>query len=402
MTGLRQVLNEIADDAPPVDLADRVLRAHAHRRRTTMALVAAGTVVFTLLGVTAGVRLMHDKPVGEPASGTVTDLPARGVGPLSHAYRTACDPGDGRIPADCRDGAWRVVTESGTTYHVPQAHKGMASSLVISRDGRRIAYYADRAKTFVVRELAGGTEVTAPVRIPEAWLGSISRLLLSDDGRFLAFSKMPALADPAMLIDMRERMTRPLPNGWAPIGLSADGNTITLAQFSPKARLRTISYLWVTSTAGNATSVTLPRHYYFGPLADDGETLVALQENVTADSVPCVPGSLTHLDPKTGRVRRVVRVTGLPMTTHKIYLRAWLSPTEITAVALPLRTCTGVPHPRISDIGPEDPEDSFDAPFVTFTSYALNVETGKARLLPATYTAQNAFSLALPGAGGTP
>ncbi|MFD2355623.1 hypothetical protein ACFSTC_49660 [Nonomuraea ferruginea] len=168
-----------------------------------------------------------------------------------------------------------MVTRSGETYHVPDALRSLApgrtglrdSPLAISRDGRKIAYYSADEGTFQVRDLASGRKTTAAQKVPKSLLGSVSRLMLSDDGRFVAFSKVPDFKDPALLIDMRGGAVRELPNRWVPIGLSPDGATITLAEYSPRSRLRTISNLWPSSSKGDTTSVILPVDYHFSPLA---------------------------------------------------------------------------------------------------------------------------------------
>ncbi|MEO3853878.1 hypothetical protein [Acrocarpospora sp. B8E8] len=406
MTWLRGVLADIADDSPHVDLADEAIRIYERRRRTGAALIAAATVAVIVLGATATVRLLPGGSEKDQVStpGRVENLPAKGVGPLSHAYRTFCNPITGKAPGDCRVGAWRVVTTAGQTYHLDQAlpainyHDGVSgigdSKVAISADGGKIAYYAPKVGTFQVRDLASGQLTTAPVKIPRAWLGSIMSLLLSADGRFLAFTKNPALDDPAMLLDMREGMVRPLPNGWTPVGLTADGDTMTMVDYSPKARLQTMTRLWKTATAGNSSTVSLPKNYRFSPLAPGG-TMIAAMENRVTQSDSCVPTPLVQMDAKTGRILRKVEVRGLPMDTHNISLRTWLSPTEVTALAEPNQFCrTGKPSV------PDGPNPRPDPPYETVTSYALNVQTGQARKLPATYRVQELFGLVLPGAPG--
>ncbi|MGW2150073.1 hypothetical protein ACWCOT_37615 [Nonomuraea bangladeshensis] len=397
MTWLRDALDDVAGNAPQVDLTERTIEIRKRRRRRTTSLVAAAAVVAIALGVTSAVRLQPARPDPAVAPGTVTDLPARGVGPLSHAFMTFCRPERGKAPAGCVDGGWRVVTRGGTTYRVAQARPGSTSGLresplAISRDGRKIAYYDTEAGTFAVRDLASGTVITAPTKVPTAWLGSIAHLLLSDDGRFLAFTKRPPLKDPAMLFDLRERMARPLPNGWNPIGLSPDGDTITLAEYAPRTRLRTITRLWQTSTSGNTATVDVAGRYLVGALGPDGNSVVAV-ESVQAGIAGCLRSGadLVHLDRKTGKVLRKVPVRGLSMTANQVHLRGWTSPHEITALAKPL-----VCHERDDDA----PAPSLDPPYVPFTAYAVNVETGQARKL-ATYTAQGFFHLVLPGFPGT-
>jgi hypothetical protein len=394
MSWLRDVLVDLADDSPRADLAEQTIRRYERRRRTMVSLVAAAVVVVTALGATAAVRLLPREP---DAASTVKDLPGRGVEPLSYAYRTYCNPATGSPPADCRDGEWRVVTTSGRTYHVPQASRSSRSfeegivdgPLAISQSGRKIAYYSAEASTFKVRDLASGKEVAAPTKIPQAWLYSIAHLLLSDDGRFLAFAKVPALKDPAMLIDMRERMVRPLPNGWNPVGLSPEGDTITLAKYSPKARLQTISRLWTTSTAGNGSTVDFSEGYSFSPLAPDGKTLVAVDDH----GDPCARSKVVTMDAKSGKVLRAIPVRGLPLAAHNVSLRTWLSPDEVTVVVEPI-PCPQSPPP---DPGPD--LGKFDPPYQTMTSYALDIRTGAARKLT-TYKVQGTFDLVLPGPPG--
>lgn len=291
MTWLRDVLVDLADDSPQVDLAERTIATHDRRRRTVMSQLAAAMIVVIALGVTAAVRLLPDGPQEVASQG---DLPVRGVGPLSHAYKTFCKPDRGKAPSSCRDGSWRVVTRSGKAYYVTEALPSLSSGrsglrdspLAISRDGRKIAYYSAKEETFQVRDLASGQKTTAADKVPKGWLGSISRLMLSDDGRFVAFSKTPDFKDPALLIDMRDRVVRELPNRWVPIGLSQDGATITLAEYSPHSQLRTISNLWPSSSAGNSTSVILPKHYHFSPLAPDGKVVAVIENRSTAEK-PC-------------------------------------------------------------------------------------------------------------------
>ncbi|WP_440098226.1 hypothetical protein [Streptosporangium sp. H16] len=401
MTWLRDVLVDLADDSPQVDLAERTIAAHDRRRRTVISLLAAATVVAVALGTTAAIRLLPDEPPPdgsqEVASGG--DLPARGVGPLSHAYKTFCKPASGKAPSDCRDGGWRVVTLSGRTYHVPEALPSLApgrtglrdSPLAISRDGRKIAYYSAGEGTFQVHDLASGQKTTAANKVPKSLLGSISRLMLSDDGRFVAFSKVPEFKDPALLIDMRDRVVRELPNRWVPVGLSRDGATITLADYSPRSRLRTISNLWPSSSKGDSTSFILPVSYSFSPLAPDGKTVAAI-ENLSTPEKPCRHGNLALMDTLTGKKRKTTVISGLPADVSKISLRTWLGAEEVTALTMSLRC-------RPASQVPDDEPAVIDLPYRTMTAYAVNVRTGKARKL-ATYRAQGFFEIVLPGPPG--
>ncbi|MER5644588.1 hypothetical protein [Streptosporangium sp. NPDC002524] len=417
MTWLRDVLVDLADDSPQVDLAERTIATHGRRRRTVISLLAAAMVVLVALGTTAGIRLLPDEPQKTASKGDLPasnlpagdlpagdlpagDLPPRGVGPVSHAYKTFCGPATGKAPSGCRDGGWRVVTRSGETYHVTEALPSLApgrtglrdSPLAISRDGRKIAYYGAEEGTFQVRDLASGQKTTAARKVPKSLLGSVSRLMLSDDGRFVAFSKVPEFKHPALLIDMRDRAVRELPNRWVPVGLSRDGATITLADYSPRSRLQTISNLWPSSSKGDSTSFILPVSYFFSPLAPDGKT-VAVIENLSTREKPCRRGGdLALMDTLTGKKRRTTVISGLPADVSHISLRTWLGAEEVTALTMSLR-CR-----PLSQV-PDDEPAVIDPPYRTFTAYAVNVETGRARKL-ATYRAQGFFEIVLPGPPG--
>ncbi|MEU7855837.1 hypothetical protein [Nonomuraea sp. NPDC049141] len=396
MTWLRNVLVDLADESPQVDLAERTIATRDRRRRTVMSSLAAAMVVITALGVTAAVRLL---PNGSQEAASQGDLPARGVGPLSHAYKTFCKPDRGKAPSGCRDGGWRVVTRSGKAYYVTEALPSLSpgrsglrdSPLAISRDGRKIAYYSAKEGTFQVRDLASGRRTTAADKVPKSWLGSISHLMLSDDGRFVAFSKVPDFKDPALLIDMRDRVVRQLPNRWVPIGLSQDGATITLAEYSPNSQLRTISNLWPSSSAGNSTSVILPKHYHFSPLAPDGKTVAVIEDRSTAEK-PCRHGDLALMDTSTGKKRKTTAISGLSPDVSQISLRTWLSADEVTALTTSVRC-------RPASEVPDDEPAVVDPPSLAMTAYAVNVRTGKARKL-ATYKAQDFFGIVLPGPPG--
>ncbi|TYB55037.1 hypothetical protein FXF51_46050 [Nonomuraea sp. PA05] len=394
MTWLRDVLVDLAEDSPRVDLAERTIMIRDRRRRTAISLVAAAMVVVTALGATLAARLL---PPGPDDAASVTDLPAKGVGPLSHAVKTYCTPKSGPAPEDCQDGEWRLVTRDGRTYRVPDALPSLVprrmglrdSPLAISRDGGKIAYYGEEEDTFVVRDLASGRRTTAPAKVPKDWLYSMTRLMLSDDGRFLVFMKNPIFKDPGLIFDLRERAVRELPNGWVPAGLSPDGGTLTLSQYAPRSMLRTIPGLW--TTPGDGTSVKLPQDYHFSPLAPDGRS-IAVIENIFAGDHTCPrPGGLALLDSRTGEKLRSVTVRGMDAGVTSVSLRAWLGPEEVTVLTESVRCNT--------EAEDQEPDEEFDPPYRTMTAYAVNVETGRARKL-ATYTAQDFRQLVLPGAPG--
>lgn len=381
MTRLREALDDLAEDAPAVDLADWAIARSRRRRRIGMAAGSAAAtglavLVCVALGVLPGITPpAADKPVVAAVTGTIADLPGRGVGPLSHAYRTFCKVG-GPIPPDCRNGGWRVVTRTGRTYHVPQA-LGMGTGtgsgprffpLTISRDGRRMAYYSASAGTFKVRDLASGAEQAAPVTVTVNRLGGNARLELSDDGRYLAFTGYPSRKENGLIIDMRARTTFPLPVGWDP--RSIDGTAVTLARYG---RYGEKPGIWVMPLAGGGSPVTVDGAYArFSALTPDGAAVAALRRSKTPDRLD---GTITVLDVRTGKVSRTVPMRGLPKGSLPLTLGSWLNATEVTLAAIP------------SDEVRENRQ----------VTYAVNVETGRVRRL-AVYHPQHVIHLVVPGA----
>ncbi|MFI7702136.1 hypothetical protein [Nonomuraea sp. NPDC049480] len=376
MTRLREALDDLAGDAPAINLADWAIAGSRRRRRIRMAAGAAAAMgVVVLAGVALGVfpgtgLLPADKPVVASETGRIADLPGRGVGPLSHAYRTFCRLG-GLVPPDCGNGEWRVVTRLGETYRVPQA-LGTKSGpefypLAIGRDGRMIAYYSRVAGTFKVRDLASGAEQAAPVAIAEARLGGNARLELSEDGRYLAFTGYPSRKEDGLIIDMRARTTLPLPVGWDP--RSIDGTAVTLARYGYGQR----PGIWMMPLTGGGSPVTLGDAYTrFSALAPDGTGVAALRRGEVANTQD---DTITVLDAKTGKVKKTATMRGLPRGSHMLTLGAWLNAAEVTLVTTPSRQWD------------ENRQ----------ITYAVNVETGRVRQL-AVYHPQSTMHLVVPGA----
>ncbi|MDP9864797.1 MULTISPECIES: hypothetical protein [Streptosporangium] len=385
MTRLHDALTDIAGEAPAVDLADRAITGDRRRRRTGVALVVVAVVAVVALGAVAGTGLLpgwRDNVIAATpkdsspsrGDGALADLPPRGVGPLSHAYKTFCHVARG-VPEDCRNGEWRVVTRDGKTYHVPQA-LGMAGTLnsvplAITRDGRMMAYYSREEQTFKVRDLESGKELTAPVTVAERRLRPRASLVLSDDGRHLAFTAYPAGKEPGLLIDMRAGTTTPLPSGWAPTSVADGGDPVTMVSYPPKGKA------WLMPRPGGGSPVTLDETYTrFSALAPDGRSIAALGMEKVKSGGMHMDGTLAVLDATTGRTSRKVTVRGLPKDTVLLTLGAWLNRTEVTLATLP--------SGRI-----------WENRQIT---YAVNVATGQARML-GVYTGQHPFQLVIPGAG---
>ncbi|WP_066373828.1 hypothetical protein [Herbidospora mongoliensis] len=376
MTWLSDALDDIAEQAPDVDLADRVIEARGRRRRTLTAVAAGVMVVVTVAGVVAGVRLLHRGE--EPAPAIDIDPPKSAMGPATQAYRLPCKELDGREP-DCRGAGWRLVIGK-REYELADALPGRNGPLAITENGWTIAYYSLKAGTIVTRDLRDGKVTAAPAKIPLNKMGSVAELVISDDGRYVAFSKVPEFKDPGMLFDMVAQRTRLLPNRVAPVWISEGADRVILATFSPRPRLITMADLWETASASDQTDITLNRPYYFGAAAVDGTTIVALEDNTTRQD-NCVPGDLVHLEARTGKVLATIKNPHLPMQDRRVYLRNWRSQREILALAFP--------NPDCGSKG------------MAITAYALDVHTGKTRKLR-TYKGDDFWSTAFPGIGGTP
>ncbi|GAA3443711.1 PD40 domain-containing protein [Planomonospora venezuelensis] len=371
MTRLHDTLHEIADEAPAVDLADRAIRRSRHRRRTGALLVAAAATAVAVLGTSVatgllpgrGARDMVASPVG-PRSWEISSspLPARGVDPLSYAYLTSCT-GQG-VPPDCVHGVWRVVTRGGETYDVPQAlglggsDGSVFSPLVITPDGRAMAYYSRRDRTFKVRELESGKEFTAPVKVGQEQLEAAEVFLrLSGDGRRLAFTSFGPEKPLAVSIDMRNGRTTRLPTGWMPVSVADGGGPVVVVRWADdRSRIRLVS------PGGEVRESGIPEYgQRFSAFAPDGRTMTKIG-NGREDDRHAEDGTLVVFDSATGKVQGRIRIRGLPEDTTVIRLGHWLNDTEVTA----LTTVSSADAP---------PRDA-----VT-TVYAVNVRTGGTREL---------------------
>ncbi|WP_061293448.1 hypothetical protein [Herbidospora cretacea] len=378
MTWLSDALDDIAEQAPDVDLADRVIEARGRRRRTLTAVAAGVMVVATVAGVMAGVRLLHRGE--EPAPAVDVDPPKRALGPVVQGYRLPCKELED-LAEDCRGAGWRIVVGTDKKeYPLEDALPARNGPLAISENGWTIAYYSLKAGTVVTRDMRDGKVTAAPAKIPLAKMGSMAKLVISDDGRYVAFSKVPEFKDPAMLFDMVKQRTRLLPNRMAPIWMSEGADRMTLVSYTTRPQLMTMANLWGTASASDQTEVKLDRHYNFSAAAADGTTIVALETNMTRND-ECVPGDLVHLDARTGKVLTTIRNPRLPMEDHNVYLRNWRSQREVLALAFPNRTC--------------------GAKGTAMVAYALDVHTGKTRKLRH-YKGDQFWSTAFPGVGGTP
>ncbi|NJP97548.1 hypothetical protein HCN51_50395 [Nonomuraea sp. FMUSA5-5] len=367
MTRLREALDGIAEEAPLVDLLDVVVAGHRRRRRISLALTAVATaaaVGAAFTAVSLPWRWSAAPAVPQQQANAVPDLPGGKVGPLSYAYRTRCEVVAEPIGVDCDSVEWRVVTTAGKTYRLPQAlaHKenGHDVPVALSRDGRKLAYYSREAQAHVVRDLITGAEVSAPT--PEEKIGIGSMLVVSDDGRYLVFDPREGSKYPGVLIDTSTGRRTTINGRYEPIAIK-DG-VVELIRYIK-------TDLWFMPVTGGGKPVRFDGTFISpSELAPDQRTVVAFDHGKYSRSAKPV---LTVLDVRTGRAVREITVTGLSAASGYLTPTIWRDATEV----------------EVRFHGNRGWE-----------LYALNVTTGKARLLKRYDTKLS--NLTLPGeAAGT-
>ncbi|MCA2220165.1 hypothetical protein [Nonomuraea aurantiaca] len=330
MTRLREALGDIAEEAPLVSLADVAIAGHRHRRRTvlTASAVAVLCVTAAAVAVVAAVPWPRGaRTATQQGQEAVPDLPSGKVGAISRAYMTSCKVVERE--ADCAAVEWRVITRAGKTYRVPQALAETAKDervpVAISRDGRLLAYYSRDAQAHVVRDLVGGTETTSPVTIKEERIGMGSMLVLSDDGRYIAFDPREGSKYPGMLIDVRTGRTTPVNGKYEPV--SVKGGVAELVRYRK-------TDLWLMPVTGGGKPVRFNGVFImFSEVAPDGRTVVAFEfPRVGKRESPRLEKStLTLLDAKTGKTLRKVPISGLPDDRGGVAgTTIWQSESEVT------------------------------------------------------------------------
>lgn len=168
MTGLHDVLDDLASTVHEVDLTDRVatgLRRRRHRQRTAFAGVTAGVVaVASLVVVTrpTGDAVRVVAPPSATAPGAVAAEPLYDL-----VWLNVAPSGDAVLHGKRVDGTVDVL--GGRMF---------AGAADLSPDGRRVAYW--RADMVAIRDLTTGRETTYDVG------PSISDIVWSPDGRTIA------------------------------------------------------------------------------------------------------------------------------------------------------------------------------------------------------------------------
>lgn len=247
MTELRELLMEIADDAPDTEMAGPALRTARRRRMRRLAAAPAGLLVVAGLavgGVTAFQQAAPD-PAGPAEHLGVLNahvppaLPARGVAPARLAYQDYCRTSPKAAAAKGACAQWRILTADGKQYRVPGslgAHRGSDDILQTSRlfavsgDGGRVMYYQAGAQRVVVRDLATGDEHTV-AHLPAATVRNTPvEFMLSGNGT------------------------------WAGVETGTTSRSAT-SEPTPKPRLVEVS---------TGTTTRLPRNMVFTAITDDG------------------------------------------------------------------------------------------------------------------------------------
>ncbi|TDD23682.1 hypothetical protein [Nonomuraea diastatica] len=377
MTTLREALDDIAAEAPAVDLTHLVDaavtgRRRRRRRRTGWALTAVATV--TVMGAVTAAVVVPGQRGGEAATQRraepVLDLPDSRVGKLSSAYMTPCAFDAVRKKFDCGMVEWRVVTSAGTTYRVPEAlamtENERRAPVAVSRDGRMLAYYSREAQAHVVRDLVTGSETTSPVTVEEERIDVGSMLAVSDDGRHLVFDPREGSKKPGLLIDVRTGKTVSVPGTYEVVTIK-DG-------VAELVRYRKTD-LWLMPVTGGGKPVRFDGAFIgFSELAPDGRTVAAYYfppaEKGRFPKSDLVKRGLSLLDTKTGRALRKVDIRGLPKDGGIFETSLWLNEKEVTL--------------------------AFQSTKGQISTYAVDTTTGQARLLTRHPGGRN--SVVLPGA----
>ncbi|MBN6057639.1 hypothetical protein JYK22_37295, partial [Nonomuraea sp. RK-328] len=372
-----------AEEQPPttVDVRRAVAAGRATRRRRRTALTA-GALAVSLTGTLTWYgldgRVWNDHAatvVRETADEAV--LPASGVGPLSHAYYDWCGekwrPGQGAPFAgrDCVQ--WKVVTRDGRTYRMPEAmsvyvdqteanYMNTAAPLVITPDGRRIAYYSAEEERFAVRDLASGRIWLTPQTVSrEEMVKGGVHISFSPEGRYITLSgRVQAV------VDMETRRVTNVPQGWQAMSVAAGGSRVIVTNDMGRHGLL---------KGGEVRPFIGAKEASLSALAPDGRTVAYLDGYVSppkggGNSRP--DDTVVTLDATTGEVLRRVRFRDAPKGFRPWRIGSWRRSTEVV----------------VTDVVTNRPRwemKTGEVPRVGETAYAIDVTTGKVRKL-GTYT----------------
>jgi hypothetical protein len=325
MTRLHDALHALAEEAPPTAMAERIVQRARRRHRArvlAVSAVAAGTAAAVLVGSLTGRGADRPAPVDSGPKGVLNSgpvpgpLPSGAVEPVRYAYLESCGQGRVRVPDPCLE--WRVVGRSGKQWRVPDALRGieadkgplpLSGPLVVSGDGRRIAYYRSADERFVVRDLSTGRVTTSSQRMSLAdFKHTGATLVFSSDGSHLGISRtLYKNQGHAFLMDTSTGQVRELPAGDI-VGLGKDASTVVLATTVGKR-----TYLTLARSDGSQVGqpheldpgVTLEGEGNL--LSPDGHTLLTTPYKASgAGDDPAVGArgrlsNITLVDARTGR-----------------------------------------------------------------------------------------------------
>ncbi|GAA2836011.1 hypothetical protein [Nonomuraea rubra] len=382
MTRFTDELRLLAEQAPDVDLAERAVRGARRRRAASF-----GSVVAALVALALGVPLLTASPGGDTISGTVTDvLPGQGVDRAAYAYYDFCGrQWDYRKNTHTFAGQecaqWRLVTRGGESFRMPDAvsvfteqtagnYMNTGAPLVISSDGRKVAYYRESDQRYAVRDLETGAVLLTPQTFPrDTMVKGAGLVRLSPDGRFLA---MTGRGWPIVVVDMESGQVTDVPPGWYIQRIGNGGSPVVLGD--DRGRLGLLK-------GGEVQVVPSPADDLrrFGEPSADGRVLPFL-DGATQGMNSRPPDTIVTLDVTTGRELTRAKLRDAPEGFEVSRIGGWLSANEVMVTGNP-------PFERGKD----------GTPTLGETTYAVDVNSGRVRKLESyTYRAW-AGDLVLPG-----
>ncbi|MER6950039.1 hypothetical protein ABT294_39085 [Nonomuraea sp. NPDC000554] len=382
MTRLRDELRLLAAEAPQVDLAERAVRGARRQKTTTFA-----SVVAALAALAVSAAILVDGSRGATTSTQVTDvLPASGVDPAAYAYYDFCGrKWDYRKNTHTFAGQncaqWQLVTRTGQRFRVPEAtsvyteqtadnYMNTGAPLVITPDGRRIAYYSEKDRTFAVRDLAGGQIWLAPLTVTrQAMVRSGVLLTLSPDGRYLGVNG-PDRLDAVVDVETGQ-LTEP-PNGWRVRRVASGGTSVVMSDLADGLGLMSDGKVTPLTIGKPWDDITVP--------APDEHTMAYLDGRKDDGNGMFSPdNAVATLDATTGKTLTKVTFRDAPKDFTP-RLGGWLSPTEVA----------------VSDAA-RGPRSEDGTPMLGEVVYGIDVNTGKVRER-AKYTYRGwAGDLSIPG-----
>jgi hypothetical protein len=207
-TVLKDLLNEVAEDAKPYDVRQRALRAGKRRRRARRVTPGLVALAVVLTGVGLAVLRPSPAPVPfEPALPPPITLPGypAAVTPRPDAPRLPNDraPGRGAIVYVDRAFGYFLVTADGAQYSLGKIPEGDSTTYTLSPDRRWLVSSDRQSKSqTVLRDLTG----TAYIEFG----GFFTAVAWSPDGRWLALGLYGA-GDPGRvrLIDLHALVIDP-------------------------------------------------------------------------------------------------------------------------------------------------------------------------------------------------